>query len=188
MVVFFQMMAGIILVPLIHGAAVKNPKYSNDVSGIFLDSLDEIEGTLTNPAFGNNPFEKLRALTSKVLDMTESALIARKEAGDNSPKTIRELNDIKVYRSVLPQIFDPLKRLVTDQEDPTEAQKYLNSPAFTDIIFQHLRPALKIAKSEDRDKILKQIQILSGQSTGSLDTDPLKSKHIPFTSIRIPEV
>ena len=186
-IVSFQMITGIFLVPLI-GVALANPKYSKDVSGIFLDSLDEIEEALSDPALENKPFEKLRGLTSKVLDLTEISLLARREAGDNSPKTIRELKDIQVYRSVLPQIFDPLKNLVDNQEKSTEAQEFLSSPAFRNIIFQHLRPALKISNSSDRDRIIKQIEILSGHSSGSLDSDPLKSQHLPFTHIRIPQV
>jgi len=166
--------------------SVPNQNNTKDMSRLFLDSLDELERGLTDPALENKPFVKLHALTSKVLDLTECALVARRQAGDNSTPTFVQLNSIKVYRSTLPQIFGPLERLVIDQT-PTEAQKYLNSPAFTNIVFKNLRNALKIASSADRDKIIERIKSLSGLSGGYLDSDPLKSQQLPFTHIRIPQ-
>jgi len=181
------MLTGIFLLPLI-GAVVPNPNYRKDVSGLFLNSLDDLQRGLHDPALENKPFEKLRALVTKVLDLTESALISRWEAGDRGAPTIIELHNVRVYRSVLPQIFGPLEHLVFDQNDATLAQKFLNSPAFTDVILQNLKPALRIASSGDRDKILQQIQILSGVSSGSSYSDPSRSRQLPFTNFRIPKI
>jgi len=159
------MLTGIFLVPLI-GAFVPHPRYK-DVSGLLLNSLDDLQRGLHDPALENKPFEKLRALVTHVLDLTESALIARWEAGDRGAPTIIELNNVRVYKSVLPQIFGPLEHLDFNQNDATLAQKFLNSHAFTDSIIENLKPALRIASSDDRDKIFQQIQILSGGSSRS---------------------
>ena len=147
----------------------ETPQANDVVSGTFLDSLPDLEGIFTNPAFENKPFEKMRALVGKVIDLTESGLKAQKNAGANNPRISKELEEIKVYRSILPQIFEPLKKLSVKKPNSDPISQDLNLASFTDPIFKRFKPMTKLAPL-DKTKTVKTTTLSPPPSSSAAKT------------------